>query len=68
MAPETFIALRYLSAKRKGLFSVVTTLIGVAGVALGVAALIVTLSIMDGFQTDIRRKIIDAQAHIVVYG
>ncbi|KAF0127402.1 MAG: lipoprotein-releasing system permease protein [Elusimicrobia bacterium] len=68
MAPETFIALRYLSAKRKGLFSVVTTLIGVAGVALGVAALIVTLSIMDGFQTDIRNKIIDAQAHILVYG
>ncbi|MDQ7772162.1 MAG: ABC transporter permease [Elusimicrobiales bacterium] len=68
MAPETFIALRYLSAKRKGLFSVVTTLIGVAGVSLGVAALIVTLSIMDGFQTDIRRKIVDAQAHIVVYG
>ncbi len=46
----------------------VTTIIGVAGVALGVAALIVTLSIMNGFQSDIKKKIIDAQAHVSVYG
>ena len=46
----------------------VTTIIGIAGVALGVAALIVTLSIMNGFQSDIKNKIIDAQAHISVYG
>ncbi len=46
----------------------VTTIIGIAGVALGVAALIVTLSIMNGFQADIKKKIIDAQAHISVYG
>jgi len=37
----------------------VTTIIGIAGVALGVAALIVTLSIMNGFQSDIKKKIID---------
>ena len=46
----------------------VTTIIGIAGVALGVAALIVTLSIMNGFQSDIKKKIMDAQAHISVYG
>ncbi len=68
MSPEFFIAFRYLKAKRKGLFSMVTTVIGVSGVALGVAALIVTLSIMNGFQSDIKKKIIDAQAHINVYG
>ncbi|OGS57700.1 MAG: hypothetical protein A3J79_07060 [Elusimicrobia bacterium RIFOXYB2_FULL_62_6] len=68
MSAEFFIAFRYLKAKRKGLFSMVTTVIGVAGVALGVGALIVTLSIMNGFQSDIKKKIIDAQAHIVVYG
>lgn len=68
MSTEFFIARRYLLAKRKGLFAVITTIIGVAGVALGVAALIVTLAIMDGFQTDIRQKIIDAQAHVNVYG
>jgi len=68
MSTEFFIASRYLLAKRKGLFSMITTLIGVAGVALGVAALIVTLAIMNGFQSDIKTKIIDAQAHITVYG
>lgn len=68
MSAEFFIAYRYLKAKRKGLFSMVTTVIGVAGVALGVAALIVTLSIMNGFQSDIKKKIIDAQAHIIIYG
>ena len=45
-----------------------TTVIGISGVALGVAALIVTLSIMNGFQSDIKKKIIDAQAHVSVYG
>ncbi|MCG2725160.1 MAG: ABC transporter permease [Elusimicrobia bacterium] len=68
MSAELFIALRYLKAKRKGLFSMITTFIGIAGVAIGVAALIVTLSIMNGFQSDIKKKIIDAQAHITVYG
>jgi len=68
MSAEFFIAYRYLKAKRKGLFSMVTTIIGIAGVALGVAALIVTLAIMNGFQSDIKKKIIDAQAHVSVYG
>ncbi|PIU20818.1 MAG: lipoprotein-releasing system transmembrane subunit LolC [Elusimicrobia bacterium CG08_land_8_20_14_0_20_59_10] len=68
MSTEFFIARRYLLAKRKGLFTMITTLIGVAGVALGVAALIVTLAIMNGFQSDIKKKIIDAQAHLTVYG
>jgi len=65
---ELFIALRYLKAKRKGLFAVVTTLIGVAGVTVGVAALLTTLSVMNGFQTDIQKKIVGAQAHITVLG
>jgi len=68
MSPELFIAIRYLNTKRKGLFTIITTLIGILGVALGVAALIVTLSIMNGFQTDIKQKILDAQAHVMIYG
>ena len=68
MSTEFFIARRYLLAKRKGLFAMITTFIGVAGVALGVAALIVTLAIMNGFQSDIKQKIIDAQAHVTIYG
>ena len=68
MPLELFIALRYLKAKRRGLFAVVTTSIGVAGVTVGVSALITTLSVMNGFQADIQRKIVGAQAHVTVYG
>lgn len=68
MSLELFIALRYLRAKRKGIFAAVTTIIGVAGVTVGVAALITTLSVMNGFQGDIEKKIIGAQAHITIYG
>lgn len=68
MTLELFIALRYLKAKRKGLFAAVTTSIGVAGVTVGVAALITTLSVMNGFQADIQKKVIGAQAHLSIYG
>ena len=68
MSFELFVALRYLKAKRKGMFAVVTTSIGVAGVTVGVAALITTMSVMNGFQTDIQKKIVGAQAHISIYG
>lgn len=46
----------------------ITTFIGVAGVTLAVAALIITLAVMNGFQTDIKQKVIDAQAHVTIYG
>ncbi|MFA6582723.1 MAG: ABC transporter permease [Elusimicrobiaceae bacterium] len=65
---EFFIAERYLKAKRKGLFAIITTIIAVAGVAVGVAAMITTLSVMNGFQEDIQKKIIGAQSHVVVFG
>ncbi|MBP5430354.1 MAG: ABC transporter permease [Elusimicrobiaceae bacterium] len=61
------VAVRYLT-RRQGLFAFITTLIGVAGVSVGVAALITTLSVMNGFQTDIKDKVIGAQSHILVFG
>ena len=67
MTFERFIATRYLTRKQ-GLFAFITTLIGVAGVSVGVAALITTLSVMNGFQTDIKDKVINAQSHILVFG
>lgn len=68
MKLELFIALRYLRAKRKGLFAAVISTIGVLGVTVGVAALITTLSVMNGFQSDIEKKVIGAQAHLTVFG
>jgi len=66
MNAELFIAERYLKAKRKGLFAIITTIIGVAGVAIGVAALITTLSVMNGFQKEIRARMLGASPHLEV--
>jgi lipoprotein-releasing system permease protein len=66
LSVEFFIAFRYLKAKKKGFFSLITTFIAVGGTTLGVAALVVTLAVMSGFQNDIRNKILGIQPHIVV--
>ena len=66
MRYELFIGLRYLIAKRKHIFVSLITVISIGGVALGVAALIVTLSVMNGFQNDLRSKILGMSAHIAV--
>ena len=55
-------------SQSKGVFSLITTIIGVLGVCVGVAALITTLAVMSGFQNDIKKKVIGAQAHIMVLG
>lgn len=63
---EFFIALRYLRAKRKQTFISLITFISILGVILGVMALIVVLSVMSGFQTALRDKILGTNAHIIV--
>ncbi len=66
MSIEFFIALRYLKARRRGVFTLLTTFIAVGGITLGVAALIITLAVMTGFQRDIREKILGIQPHIMI--
>jgi lipoprotein-releasing system permease protein len=63
---EFSIAIRYLMAKRKQAFISVISLISVAGVALGVASLIVVLGVMNGFSHNLREKILGVNAHMVV--
>lgn len=65
---ESFVAKRYLMSQSKGVFSLITTLIGVLGVAVGVAALITTLAVMSGFHNDIKKHVIGAQSHIMIFG
>ncbi len=65
---ELFIAPRYLHAKRKQAFITVISVMSVLGVALGVAALVIVLGVYNGFTTDIRDKILSANAHIIVGG
>jgi lipoprotein-releasing system permease protein len=66
MSYEFFVSLRYLRAKRKQVFVSVITLISVAGIFLGVAALIIVLAVMNGFETDLRNKILGINSHIVL--
>jgi lipoprotein-releasing system permease protein len=66
MPYELFIGLRYLKAKRKSAFISIITLISMAGVALGVMALIIVLAVMTGFEEDLKEKILGTNAHIVV--
>ncbi|HYA14039.1 MAG TPA: lipoprotein-releasing ABC transporter permease subunit [Syntrophales bacterium] len=66
MSFELFISLRYLRAKRKQIFVSIITFISVAGIFLGVAALIIVLAVMNGFETDLRNKILGINSHIVL--
>ena len=65
MGFEWFISRRYLKSKRKQGFISLISIISIAGVALGVAALIIVLSVMNGFQRDWRDRILGVTAHIV---
>jgi lipoprotein-releasing system permease protein len=65
---QLFIALRYLRAKHKQAFTSVITVISIIGVAIGVAALVVALSLMTGMHDEIRDKILGSRAHITIYG
>ncbi len=65
---ELFVALRYLFARRGGQkFISITSFISVAGVALGVGALIVVMGVMNGFTVDLRNKIIGVTAHGIIF-
>ncbi len=66
MSYEFFIAKRYLKSKRKTGFVSAIAYISVGGVAVGVAALIITLSIMNGFSSEIRNRFIGWDAHLRV--
>lgn len=61
---EFFIARRYLKSKRKTGFISIITYISIGGVALGVAALIIVLSLMNGFASEVRSRIVGMDAHI----
>lgn len=63
---QLFIALRYLKSKKKYRAVSVTTAISISGVAVGVMALLVVLSVMSGFHQDLQKKILGANAHIIV--
>ncbi|KPK23226.1 MAG: ABC transporter permease [Desulfobacterales bacterium SG8_35_2] len=66
MSYEWFISLRYLKARRRQGFISLISLISVAGVSVGVMALIVVLAVMTGFTDSLREKILGINSHIVI--
>ncbi|HEY1435248.1 MAG TPA: ABC transporter permease, partial [Thermoanaerobaculia bacterium] len=63
---ETFVALRYLAASRRRAHVALIASISVAGLAVGVAALVVSLALLSGFQDRIRLQMMDRTAHLRV--
>ena len=66
MRYELQIALRYLRARRKEAFISVTTLFTAAGVMIGVAALTIVISVMNGFEADLRERVLSLTPHIQI--
>ena len=65
---ELLIGLRYTRAKRRNHFISFISLISMLGIALGVTALIVVLSVMNGFQTELRGRILAVVSHVQISG
>ena len=63
---EIFISLRYLKTKKRYGTISLNTFISIAGVVIGVATSIITLSVMTGFQGYFREKILSAASHVIV--
>jgi lipoprotein-releasing system permease protein len=66
MSFEFFIGGRYLRAKQKQAFISLITYLSIAGVAVGVMALIVVIAVMTGFEVDLKTRILGGQANVVL--
>jgi len=66
MSFEYFIGGRYLRAKQKETFISLITFLSVAGVSVGVMALIVVIAVMAGFESDLKSRILGVESHVVL--
>ena len=65
---ELFVGLRYLRAKRRNHFISFISMISMAGIAVGVMALITVLSVMNGFEKELRDRVLGMASHATVQG
>lgn len=63
---ETFVGLRYLKSQKQQKFISAISSFSIIGVAVGVCALIVVLSVMSGFEEDLKKKILGTNSHAIV--
>jgi lipoprotein-releasing system permease protein len=66
MAFETYIGFRYLKARRKQRFVSASTLISILGVTVGVMALIIVISVMAGFEDELKQRILSVASHVEI--
>ncbi len=66
MSFEYFIGGRYLKAKQKETFISLITMLSIAGVTVGVMALIVVIAVMTGFESDLKNRILGVESHVVI--
>lgn len=66
MSFEFFISGRYIKTKQRQAFISLITILSVAGVAVGVMALIIVIAVMAGFESTLKHRILGADAHVLV--
>ncbi|MCM8765555.1 MAG: lipoprotein-releasing ABC transporter permease subunit [Candidatus Omnitrophica bacterium] len=66
MRYEFWIAWRYFLSKRRTRFISLVSVISVLGIAVGVTALLVTLAVMSGFDTELKEKIVGVNPHLII--
>ncbi len=65
---ELFVGLRYTRAKRRNHFISFISLVSMLGIALGIAALVTVMSVMNGFEREVRARILGVASHVQLLG
>ena len=65
---ELFVGLRYTRAKRRNHFVSFISIASMLGIAIGVSALIIVMSVMNGFQQELRTRILGVASHVQIVG
>jgi lipoprotein-releasing system permease protein len=63
---ETIIAIRHLRSKKRSAFLSIISVIAILGIIIGVATMCVVLSVMSGFESDLKSRILGANAHLII--
>ena len=64
---STLVATRFLKASRENRFFSWISTLSILGIGIGIATMIVVLSVIDGFETELRERFLAANAHILAY-
>ena len=62
----TWVGLRYLKSKKNSRFLSLITLLSILGVGVGVTAMITVLSVMDGFEASLKKRLMSSDLHVLI--